>query len=140
MNICHPHGFLPLSTSHWKKSDFIIFDKKSYDERLDPINPSPWWRFLEYLLNAKQWLFLGIGEEDPTLGPLLNGVKANLSKSANTNRKILGFWAFHTHRKSPDHITKINDYGCVPLYFDNYSEIPEFLLRIRQVAAEIDLS
>lgn len=127
VSIYHPHGYLPFSDDD-HMSEFLIFTKYSYDERLGA--PYELWKEMtRVILQSKVVLFVGLSGNDPMFGPLLASVKQSVCEERPT-----GFWLFG-HQLDKDNKEYLIDLNIVPLCFENYQEIPIFLLDICREAA-----
>ncbi len=131
LTIYHPHGFLPKDSQYSRSKD-IIFSAISYDRRAGQEGES--WRLLfKDMLRTHFTLFVGLSGADPELGPAIINVKENFG----SNRSILGFWITQKGSISDEKIRDLEEYGLVPILFDNYADIPIFLLKICQIASEL---
>lgn len=130
VTIYHPHGFLPFNEK-FTASNSIVFDKESFEDRIGNERESPWRDRLRILLSTKKPIFIGLSGDDPTFGPMLRSFQKEVQ-----DRDVVGYW----FRKRPEKHNKDQELDdknkkIVPIYFDDYSEIPEFLLEISQIAA-----
>ncbi len=123
--VYHPHGFLP-KMSEKDASDFLILGQYSYDKKLGATRDL-WMEFTKQVLRERVGLFVGLSGKDPTVGPML----ADIKESVGTSRPT-GFWLF-----GPDEVEVANfeQRNIVPIKFPQFEQIPDFLLRICQLAA-----
>lgn len=129
VTIYHPHGFLPFS-DEFSPGESIVFDETSFNRRIGNTGDSPWRDRLRILLSTKKAIFIGLSGDDPTFGPSLERVQSEVK-----DRDIIGYW----FRKSPSNRDQeISDKNnkILPIYVDDYSDIPGFLLEITQMASK----
>ena len=89
LTVYHPHGFVPSPGSRFEGSDFLIFSKYSFDERLGE-QLDPWTELSRDLLLRKVALFIGLSAEGPNLGPLLINVAKRLREPRPTGIWLVG--------------------------------------------------
>jgi hypothetical protein len=130
--VYHPHGFLPKALPDSYASDFLTLSQYSYDEKLGAARDL-WMDVARQALRERVGLFVGLSGKDPTFGPLLVDIKKTITVSGKLHRPT-GFWLF-----GPEDI-EIEDFeqrNIVPVRFGRFEEIPTFLLKVCQLAADI---
>jgi hypothetical protein len=133
VTIYHPHGYLPHPDLDDTMSDFLIFSKRSYDERLGNFNIDPWiTEGLIGVLKKKIAIFVGLSGNDPIFGPMLN-----ILGKALKEKRLTGFWLF-PNKLSEDELEDLYVRNIAPICFNNYQEIPYFLLGVCQDAAKLE--
>jgi len=132
VTIYHPHGFLPKSTKYTDSSQ-LIFDALEYDLTIGD-ESNPWNKVCKNILSNKVGLMVGISGKDP----LINNLVATTNKYLHTHKKDRPV-TFLLNRKSSFDLTEKECFrrGIVPILFNTYDEIWEFLLSICQRAAAI---
>lgn len=129
VRIYHPHGFLPFN-GEFTNSRKLVFDEESFNQRIGNLTDSPWRTNLEMLLSTKTAIFIGLSGDDPTFGPMLNKV-SNWVESRDT----IGYW-FRKRPIDPDDEVSDKNNKIIPIYVDEYEDIPKFLLDISQRASK----
>jgi len=130
VTIYHPHGFLPLLSTH-HASRHIVFDRASYELRLAE-SSDPWNERVRDMLVSKVTIFLGLSGNDPCLRTALAWVNAQLPDS-----RLLGVWLIGDREKDDEEVELLTSRGIAPLYFAEHELIPEFLLQICQEAVRL---
>lgn len=126
VTVYHPHGFVPLERGVSQSSDFLIFSKNSFDERLgDALNG--WTQLTIDTLTRKVGLFVGLSVEGPNFGPAMQQVKNRIKDTRPT-----GFW--FVRDSEAERIEQLRDWRAVPIVVKEYQEIPEILFAICQSA------
>jgi hypothetical protein len=135
VRVYHPHGFLPHPDQKSKSSDFVILGLKSVNERIGSEH-DPWFEMVRHLLLSGTALFVGLSENsfrDAALAPLL----ANVSRQIN-RRRPTGFWLLPGKSAIIKTVRQeFLDYGVVPLGLETFQEVPKFLLKVCQRAANL---
>ena len=141
VRIYHPHGYLPVECSFWdwekEMSDFLIFDKKSYWQRMKITEINTWMFQLFNLFMSKQVIFHGLSGDDWSLNMLCSEVNEKLPKS-DKNRFYVGYWLLKEPDSSKHNNIReefVNEYGCMPLFFPDHIDKSLFLLQLRQRVA-----
>lgn len=132
IRIFHPHGFLPKSEKYCISKHFV-FDSFEYDLRIGNEN-SLWFNECKHFLMQKTGVMIGLSCEDPVLTTLVARTSESLSKF-NMTRPI----AFLLNKSSVLQKKKSEWYykrGIVPLGFNDFSDIWEFILLVCQRAAD----
>jgi hypothetical protein len=129
VTVYHPHGFLPSPGSAFDASDFLIFSKYSFDERLGE-QLEPWTELSRDLLLRKVALFVGLSIEGPNLGPLLINVAKRLPQPRPTGIWLIG------PRDATDTEEQLLEWNIAPVRLPDYSDYPWFLLGVCQAAAQ----
>lgn len=131
VTIYHPHGYLPKDADARSFSKFLVFSKYSYAEKLANFETDLWIAEFRQVLRSKELLFVGLSGEDPIFDPLLVRDLPMIQK-----RRYTGFWLFGPN-VTEDRITEVKKRNVVPLRFDAYNQIPDFLFRVCQEAASL---
>ena len=129
--VYHPHGFFPHPSIDLPNSDFILFDLKQANKRLNPNSKE----FQHYektrnYLRTGVCLFVGMSEntfDDRVIGPLLTNVGDELK--LGTHSRPTGYWLLEddVFARVKEHFI---DNNVVPIGFANFKDIPDFLLEI----------
>ncbi len=130
LTVYHPHGFVPSPGSRFEGSDFLIFSKYSFDERLGE-QLDPWTELSRDLLLRKVALFIGLSAEGPNLGPLLINVAKRLREPRPT-----GIWLVGPD-DAPDTEEQLIKWNVAPIRLRDHNDYPWFLLGICQAAAQM---
>lgn len=132
VRIYHPHGFVPIPHMGMKKSDFVILDMHSANERLGNIR-DPWFELTRHILDTGICLFIGMSGNtlsDRILAPLLTHCGP---KCAGV--RPLGIWILKgTLTEQKEHEFERNN--IVPISILDEEKISEFLLEICQKASK----
>ena len=139
--IYHPHGFLPHKSMNLENSDFIIFDLKQANNRLNPhTNDSQYQEKTRNYLRTGVCLFIGMSEatfDDRTVGSLVTQVGEEVKHGPNG--RPTGFWFVQK-----DTFANIKDYfidnNIVPLSYGSVDDIPDFLLGIAHHSSKLILT
>jgi hypothetical protein len=124
VTIYHPHGFIPLEAR--ESSDFVVFSKNSFDQRLgDGLNE--WTRLTTDTLTRKIGVFVGLSVDGPNFGPAMHQIKARVNSTRPT-----GFWFIKD--SEIDRIEQLRDWGAVPIKVHDYQDIPDILFAVCQNA------
>jgi hypothetical protein len=130
VKIYHPHGFLP-KVSKYDISEHFVFDQFSYDITIGR-EGSPWFSFCKKNLFEKVALMIGLSGKDPAIRVLLSQTFDELTKLHMT-RPV----AFLLNRsESVTDTDYFLERGIVPLGFDSFDDIWQFILSICQEASE----
>lgn len=131
VRIYHPNGFIPYSKLDLKRSNFVLLGKSAANVRLGTIG-DPWFELTRHLLSTGVCLFIGLSTNsltDRSLAPLLETIGRLTS-----NKRPLGLWLLTKH---PDEDTKSSfaSSNIVPVVFNEFKEIHDFLFKISEKAA-----
>lgn len=135
VEILHPHGLLPYGSPAGISKNGIVFTASDYLEVIGD-KPEPWNSRMTQVLNSNTCIFLGLSGSDDRLMSLLQQVHKNhpaVMREGHLN------WAVRTTKKSDDEITrdKWTAKGVALRLFDDYSELPSWLLSICSRAAKV---
>jgi hypothetical protein len=130
VRIFHPHGFLPKSARYISSSHFV-FDSFEYD-LLVGNEKSPWFAECKHILRQKIALMIGISCDDPVLISLVRHTSDELIKSG-VPRPVT--FLLNRSEAIVNEIEWYLDRSIVPIGFDNFEEIWQFILAICQNAA-----
>jgi hypothetical protein len=132
VRVYHVHGFLPHSNMRgYQNSDEIILGFESVNKRIG--TPGDLWvDMLRHIISNGMCLFVGMSENtfnDRALAPLFTTIGAHVSAVRPT-----GVYVLTGNRNSTveQHYLRNN---MVPLYVNNYDDIPDYLLGICREAA-----
>jgi hypothetical protein len=128
VTIYHPHGFLPYHEEAFKQSDFLIFSQYSYDEKMGN-NIEPWNELTKGFLQSKLVMFIGLSGSDKTFGPIFSAVNKELKSS-----RPIGVWLCGPDMNK-EVMDKLQDRNMICLPFEQFSQIPDYILEICQDAA-----
>jgi len=134
VRVYHPHGFLPREG---QGSRFLIFDQHSYALRLGDVEKSDnlWHIILRSILLQKQAVFIGLSGKDPVIPPLLSKVAHDLKQNNDGRRRHVGYWFCHSDTEDSVLRQIRDDWHCIPVKFENYNDIPRFMIAIRSQSA-----
>jgi hypothetical protein len=142
VKIFHIHGFLSQPAAPRAESSFLVFSRKSADERIRGADPMK--AVIVHILRTKLCLFIGMSEKtamDYLLSPLLDGVGKKTAKHSRPT----GFWIFgegprgrkrgrnRVPEEVRDHLKELN---VVPLVFSTYEKVAEFLFDVCGTAGQ----
>lgn len=133
VEVLHPHGLLPFGDTARISKNGIVFTSSDYLEVIGD-KAEPWNARMMQILTSNTCVFLGLSGADDRLMALLQ--HAHKNHPAITREGHLN-WAIRTTNKSDDEITrhKWTDKGVALREFDEYSELPGWLLSICRRAA-----
>jgi hypothetical protein len=129
VTVFHPHGYLPKDSPSSEFSKKLTFSQYSYDETIAHFESDLRVVQTVQILRSKEILFIGLSGNDPIFGPLLVKVVPEIGRSRYT-----GYWFFGPG-VDPQVIDAVRSRNVVPLKFDSFQEISEFLLTVCQEAA-----
>lgn len=137
--VYHPHGFFPHPSMALPNSNFILFDLKQANKRLDFDPNSEDFRYLEKTRNYLRTgvcLFVGMSEatfDDRVIGPLLTNVGEEIKRDHQS--RPTGFWFV-----KDDNFTRVKEHfidnNVVPIAYARVEDIPDFLLEIARHGAK----
>jgi hypothetical protein len=133
--IHHFHGFLPLveeASGHhpgFDRSRSIVLTRDDLVQRLAETPYAPWPTFISAQLLSKTFLFVGTSMSDMDLAVLLRRALPLV-----TDREV-GFALVATHDATDNMKADLHASHIVPVVVGDYTEIPEFLLEICQIAS-----
>lgn len=138
IRILHPHGFLPSPMSLWTRTDWILFDRRSYSERAAR---EPLWREEQLpILRRNTCLLIGLSNRDGELDTLI----AEVSASHPCSGAGVPYWGVRFAERSGDRATDERATETARLrglflkYVADYeTDLPRFLFTVCQKAAGI---
>jgi hypothetical protein len=128
--IFHPHGFL-LSTEGTQPMGRIVLSQLDYDDGQNQW--IPWKNLIIDRLSSTTPLFIGLSGNDQNL----TGILAHLKDTHVSRRAGEPFWGFRIALDSDDTSDEWEMRGVGQLSLTSYDEIPNVLLKICQLAADI---
>lgn len=130
--IYHPHGYLPKESNN--NSEELIFSQYSFDLRISQ-SDNRWNKIFENMLLDYIVLFVGVSGNDPVFGPML----ANAKEINKEHGRPTGVWLFGPSKQNGG---LQDDYfysrDIILYHFNDYNEIPLFLLEVCQLASNIE--
>lgn len=127
VRIFHIHGFVPLTTRH-QQSAALVLSHDEYLRRLAGLEGSAWSTMTLDRLNTHVFLAVGTSMRDLDFDVLLAKASA-----LNTSGRPLGFVL--DVDVSPNRQAQLRRHGVLTVNFDDYAEIPSFMLSICRRAA-----
>lgn len=138
IRILHPHGFLPSPSSTWSRTDWILFDRRSYSERaaLEPL-----WREEQLpILRRNTCLLIGLSNRDDELDSLI----ADVSASHPCSGAGIPYWGVRFAERSGNRAADerasetARRRGLFLKFVADYeNDLPRFLFTVCQKAAGI---
>lgn len=136
VNITHIHGFLPHDIKKWPTSDFLIFSKKEFMDRVFS-NTDYWKGHLTEFFRRHTFLSIGVSPES-----LENDICVYLRDLDNwyqsqklTREKPYGYAFLHRQKVTSTQVTELSDTGIVPILYENHDDVPEMIFEIAQIAS-----
>jgi hypothetical protein len=130
VRILHLHGFLPLSP-RFEASEWLVL---TYDDLAKRLSPSggAWQTAISAMLQGKILVSVGTSMNDMDIDVQIRHAHELVDGKRPTgyilNREI-----------SEDQAEAMEEWGLVPVSFENYEDVPEFLLNVCQRAANDDV-
>lgn len=135
VTIYHPHGFLPLGRSSKERSETIALTTEDFHALMDVSNTKGknWRSLLLTLMRTHTFLYIGLSGLDMHVDSLLNGIKDN---HPIKNSRIAFHGVRFSLKKDTNHdlVSTQRGFGVYTHQFDDWSELPKFLLKICQIA------
>lgn len=133
--VYHPHGFLPLGGA-LKDSKKIVIGEEDYHQILSSSDQNAWRHQLLSIMSTHTCVYVGLSGDDFHLKNLAYAA----SQLHPVARERIAYNSVLLHRKgkiSRDLDTTLRSYGVCPHLFDDYADIPDFLLSVCQKASEL---
>lgn len=137
VNITHIHGFLPYQSEFGPNSDFLIFSKREFEDRV--MNDKDYWRghLIEYF---RRHVFLSVGLSATSLE---NDVCVYLRYLNNwyTDQKIsrekpYGYAFIYAPEVRAGQTDILIDTGVVPILYNNHDDVPKMIFEIAKLASQ----
>lgn len=128
VRIHHMHGFLPLMP-RYQRSDWLVFSREDVVDRLSQDSYAPWPTVISSQFQTKLVLAVGTSMTDIDVDVVLRRAQ-NVSSKGDRRGYVLNC------EMDEGAISKCVKYGLVPLNFTSFEDIPEFLLKVCQRAAD----
>lgn len=130
VRMLHLHGFLPLSP-RFEASDWLVLTHDDLTKRLSPAGGA-WSTTISAMLHGKILVSVGTSMNDMDIDVQIRHTHELVDGKRPTgyvlNRGI-----------SEDQAEAMEEWGLVPVSFENYEDVPEFLLNVCQRAANDDI-
>jgi SIR2-like domain len=129
VHVFHLHGFLPLMRSRYPTSSWMVLSQRELETRLAKSTTYAWETLLLSRMQSKVFLAVGTSMSD-------TDIKVSFKRAGEHEeiKRPLGFvLGKHTQAK----IDELREAGLVPVSFDDYAEIPAFLLEVCQRASRL---
>lgn len=129
VHVFHLHGFLPLMGSRYPTSSWMVLSQRELEKRLAKSTTYPWETLLLSRIQSKVFLAVGTSMSD-------TDIKVSFER-AGEHGEIKRPLGFVLGKHSQDKIDELREAGLVPVSFDDYADIPAFLLEVCQVASQL---
>lgn len=129
VRIHHFHGFLPLN-EQYERSDWLVLSRQQLVDRLAEPTSSPWSATMGAQFLSKTILFVGTSMSDMDIDVILRRTATLVM-----GERPLGF-ALGTEI-SDDRQAELLETSVVPVSFSRHADIPQFLLEVCQLAAQM---
>lgn len=126
--VFHPHGFAPLVTEAHEGSDWLVLSYQDLVKRLAAGAEEPWPTLLASRFMTKRILIVGTSMSDLDIDVILARARAVKRHSGP-----LGYYV--AKGISADRAEELIEANIVPVSLESYDAIPDFLLKICQLAA-----
>lgn len=129
VHVFHLHGFLPLMRSRYTASSWMVLSQRELEKRLAKSATYAWETLLVSRMQSKVFLAIGTSMSD-------TDIKVSFER-ANEHEKINRPLGFVLGKHDPDKVRELREAELVPVSFDDYAEIPTFLLEVCQMASRL---